>query len=210
MTRETTKPKTLAEALIEFKKQDIAIFKQSTNSYFKKANGEGSKYADLATILEAVEVPLAELGIIISSHSHLIGEQWVETTTLEFGAEKKESSFPLFGNDPQKMGSSITYARRFNIQSLLNLAALDDDGNEAAKGEKLESKKTYDANAAFKDLLENVVQKAVTLDALGSNWKVRGSDIARLEKENLELFNKLVEYKDDRKAKFQAAQPAAE
>jgi hypothetical protein len=200
MTKDNNKPKTLAEALIEFKKQDIEIFKQSVNPHFK------SKYADLATILEAIEVPVAELGVLITSHSHFEGGQWVETTVLEFGAESMPSSFPLFGGDAQKMGSSITYARRFNLQSLLNLAAVDDDGSEAAKGKKLE--KTFDAMAVFKDLLGNVIEKAATPAALDSNWKVRSQDINKLKKDNEGLYNQLVDYAKARKE--QVTQPTAE
>jgi len=36
-------------------------------------------------------------------------------------------------DDPQKMGSCITYYRRYALQSLLGLQAEDDDGNKAAE-----------------------------------------------------------------------------
>jgi hypothetical protein len=32
--------------------------------------------------------------------------------------------------DPQKLGSAITYYRRYTLQSLLGLQAEDDDGNK--------------------------------------------------------------------------------
>ena len=35
--------------------------------------------------------------------------------------------------DPQKMGSMITYYRRYTLQSLLGLQAEDDDGNSASQ-----------------------------------------------------------------------------
>jgi hypothetical protein len=34
--------------------------------------------------------------------------------------------------DPQKMGSAVTYYRRYMLQSLLLLRAVDDDGNIAS------------------------------------------------------------------------------
>ena len=34
--------------------------------------------------------------------------------------------------DPQKLGSAITYFRRYTLQSLLGLQAEDDDGNKAS------------------------------------------------------------------------------
>ena len=35
-------------------------------------------------------------------------------------------------SDPQKFGASITYCRRFGLQSLIGLPAEDDDGNKAS------------------------------------------------------------------------------
>jgi hypothetical protein len=35
--------------------------------------------------------------------------------------------------DPQKLGSCITYFRRYTLKSLLAIAEVDDDGNRAAK-----------------------------------------------------------------------------
>jgi hypothetical protein len=44
-----------------------------------------------------------------------------------------ESDFPLTDlSTPQKIGSSQTYARRYNLLGLLNIAAVDDDGNTAS------------------------------------------------------------------------------
>jgi hypothetical protein len=36
-------------------------------------------------------------------------------------------------NDPQKLGSAVTYYRRYTLQSLLSLQAEDDDANTASK-----------------------------------------------------------------------------
>ena len=46
--------------------------------------------------------------------------------------------------DPQKMGSAITYYRRYALQSLFLLQAQDDDG-EGAKVDKKQTKKDYQA-----------------------------------------------------------------
>jgi hypothetical protein len=138
----TTSP--LKTAICEFKKKGISIKKESNNPFFK------SKYADLPTILDAIEVEAAKCGLVLTSESKLQGEAWVLETTLECkdSDEQKKSTFPIFGGKPQEIGSSITYARRYNIQSLLNLAADDDDGNEANKAEPV--KKVYATAAAKK------------------------------------------------------------
>lgn len=117
----------LKEAICKFKAQNIVIKKESSNPFFK------SRYADLATILDAVEVKAAGFGLVITSVTKLVEGTWMLETTLEHkdSDEVKISWFPIFGTKPQEYGSSITYARRYNIQSLLNLAAEDDDGNAA-------------------------------------------------------------------------------
>lgn len=52
-----------------------------------------------------------------------------------------ESSLSLPNiTDPQKLGSAITYYRRYTLQSLLGLQAEDDDGNTATKQVKTERK----------------------------------------------------------------------
>jgi hypothetical protein len=114
----------LKSAICEFKKKGITIKKGTENPFFK------SKYADLATVLDAIEETAADCGLVI--YSQLVaGESSVLTTTLSHkdSDECLVSSFPVFGTKPQEIGSSISYARRYNIQSLLNLAAEDDDGN---------------------------------------------------------------------------------
>jgi len=134
-TISATAPKVskLADAICEFKKLSITIKKGSDNPFFK------SKYADLPTILEAVELELANRGVIIVSHSKLVGDEWVLVSELihKETNESVASSFPLFGSKAQDVGSSVTYARRYNIQSLLNLAAEDDDGNAANRGKPI-------------------------------------------------------------------------
>jgi hypothetical protein len=45
-------------------------------------------------------------------------------------------------NDPQQAGSAITYARRYQLAALFNMAQDDDDGNESSgKNEKPQEKK---------------------------------------------------------------------
>lgn len=45
--------------------------------------------------------------------------------------EYMESEFPVFGSKPQEIGSSISYARRYNLLALLDIPTEDDDGNDA-------------------------------------------------------------------------------
>ena len=150
----------LADAICEFKKLSITIKKGSDNPFFK------SKYADLPTILEAVELELANLGVIVVSRSDLIGEEWVLVTELihKETLERMVSVFPLFGSKAQDVGSSVTYARRYNIQSLINLAAEDDDGNAANRGKPI--KKTTKAEPVSTKIdFDRELEKVSTIEA---------------------------------------------
>jgi hypothetical protein len=112
--------------ILKAKKSFPSIKKESANPYFK------SKYADLQTILEAVEGPLLDNGVLIVSQ---INENTVETALIDSeNGERVSSYYDLTpGLNAQGRGSEITYARRYQLQCLLNLVAEDDDGNQASQ-----------------------------------------------------------------------------
>ena len=113
--------------LIKAKTEMGAVKKTANNPFFK------SKYADLSTILEVVEPPLLENGLIILQP---IKDGKVSTIITD-GTTSIESSIDLGTfNKPQDMGSAITYYRRYTLQSLLGISAEDDDGNRAQSGAK--------------------------------------------------------------------------
>jgi len=173
MTEKTT-TSPLKDALCEFKKKKITIVKGKENPFFK------SKYADLPEILQAVEGGLAELGIIISSSSGFTENGWELKTILthKLSDEIVESSFPLFGSKPQEFGSSITYARRYNMQSLLNLAAEDDDGSASntAKPMSRDDEIKKKANSIAKQLKESE-----TIEVLDYVWSGFEKDLKEIE-----------------------------
>ena len=97
------------------------IRKTETNPFLK------SKYFDINSLLEQVEPILQEHGLILTQPI----QQGKVTTYLidpETGDDLgSEIELPNI-QDPQKLGSAITYYRRYTLQSLLALQALDDDG----------------------------------------------------------------------------------
>jgi hypothetical protein len=128
--------------LHEAKKEIGAITKDSTNPFFKNS------YFDINKILSEVEPILEKNGLLVLQP---IKEGKVITQIIDAeSGEKVESEMTLpIINDPQKLGSAITYFRRYTIQSLLSLQAEDDDGNKAAKQVKKQSqpqKKKLDDN----------------------------------------------------------------
>lgn len=119
--------KTIYQKLLEIQKKIGAIKKDKENPFFK------SKYADINAYIEEVKPILNEHGLIILQPLLVIrqGCNAIKTIIIDSkSGENISSIIKLPDNpDPQKMGSTITYFRRYAIQSMLFLQAEDDDGN---------------------------------------------------------------------------------
>lgn len=93
----------------------------------------GTKYADLAGIIDAIRAPFAANGLAIVQLVHNDDKGvTVVTRLLHESGEQLESScwVPVVKKDPQGYGSAMTYSRRFGLQALAGVAAeVDDDGN---------------------------------------------------------------------------------
>ena len=90
-----------------------------------------SRYFDINQILEQAEPLFKENGLMVLQP--IVGGS-VVTQIIELATgQVLESSLKLPElNDPQKIGSAITYYRRYTLQSLLALQAEDDDANKAS------------------------------------------------------------------------------
>ncbi|HNG96930.1 MAG TPA: ERF family protein [Candidatus Absconditabacterales bacterium] len=118
----------LSKALAIFREEVSVIAKQTNNPFFK------SKYADLPSILEGIKEPLKKSGLSLfhKAENSEDGYYLISTLTETESGESISSAFPLFGSKPQEVGSSLTYARRYNTLALLDIPTdEDDDGNKA-------------------------------------------------------------------------------
>ena len=117
--------------LLNVKKKIGTLSKNSKNPFFKSA------YLDLTSLLMELDPLLMEEGLILLQP--LDGNK-VSTVIMdaEDGSLVIESSMLIPDNitDPQKIGSAITYFRRYTLKSLFAIAEVDDDGNLAAKKSK--------------------------------------------------------------------------
>lgn len=110
-----------------FEIQGIAVKKDASNPFFK------SKYMSLDNIVEVLKP-------ILDGHKLLVYHftENKEMVTSVHDIESNEyvmSKFPLIeSNDPQKYGSCITYAKRYNLGEIFNIITdEDDDGNKASE-----------------------------------------------------------------------------
>lgn len=127
--------KQIAKALIEAQKEMGNAKKDSTNPFFK------SKYADLNSVREACIPALNQHGIaVLQPTVHIDGKNFVKTLLLHDSGESIEGMTEIIynkQNDAQAQGSGISYARRYGLQSLINIGAEDDDGNKAVEPKKV-------------------------------------------------------------------------
>ena len=134
--------------ILEVKKKIGNLSKNSKNPFFK------SQYLDLNDLLNAVEPLLQEQGLVLLQPING-GMVWTQIIDSESGSVIADSSIDLPNiTDPQKLGSAITYFRRYTLKSLLAIAEKDDDGNKASEPEPTPKKQITP------DLLEKAIIKA--------------------------------------------------
>ena len=130
----------LASAMLAFQKLAVTAKKDGKNPHFR------SNYSKLESVIEAVNQGnqfglffTQEIDYVYVSHSDTKSEPIVVTTVRhEHDENTYVSKLPVILSDanmenPQKVGSAITYAKRYTLQAVYGLPSEDDDGNEASK-----------------------------------------------------------------------------
>ena len=152
------------------------VTKNANNPHFKKS------YADLNAIIEAVEPILLENGLLLLQpiHGNSVCTQIIDLESNDM----IESCIDLpTGIDPQKMGSAITYYRRYTLQSILSLQAVDDDGNMASQPVKEEPKakvKESLPTERFNNALAKIKAGEYTVAELKANFNLTKEQEAQL------------------------------
>lgn len=124
------------EKLAAVKAEVGRISKDSSNPFFK------SKYFDVNSLLLHVEPIIQKNGLLLLQP---IQDNLVKSIIFDTNGFSIESGIVLPElNDPQKLGSAITYYRRYTLQSLLALQAEDDDANLASNKVNAKSATTED------------------------------------------------------------------
>jgi hypothetical protein len=124
----------LYTALLKFQKEVPTIIKDKNNPFFK------SKYSDLSSVINGVQETLTkcELGII---HSIETANEINVLTTILFHSSGESITSRITippQNDAQKLGSLITYLKRYSYMAILGVASEedDDDANGATNKKK--------------------------------------------------------------------------
>jgi hypothetical protein len=122
--------KNLMQRLLLVQKEIKAITKDETNPFFK------SSYFNINGLLRELKPVLDKHGVVVLQPlTNIEGKPAIATLLVNPDDAAETLSFvtPLIENpDSQKMGASITYFRRYALQSIFLLEAEDDDGNSVS------------------------------------------------------------------------------
>jgi hypothetical protein len=131
--------------------------KQSIGKIHKSKTAKGEKfsykYADLNSVLEIIDPILYENGLVCLQP---IEDNKVYTFIVDIDSGEHISSFmtlPVL-NDPQKLGSAISYYRRYTLTSCLSISTTDDDDGNAVSQAVKESAKPKMDREMFNNFLE--------------------------------------------------------
>lgn len=135
----------LIKALASIQSKIEPAIKDQDNPYFK------SKYADLASIWAVCRELLGPAGLaVIQTMDYQSEKSFLITTLAHSSGQYIKSMLPLVckdPTDPQKLGSSITYMRRYALAAIVGITPdEDDDGNKAST----ESKRNKELNTKIK------------------------------------------------------------
>ena len=143
---------TLKEALLEFQKLAVSAKKDGNNPHFS------SSYSSLESVIKAVNQG-NQFGLIFTQEmcaDYICNENEPDIiqpkvkTTLHHVTDKETfvSELPIILSkanmeNPQKIGSAITYYKRYTLQSLYGLPSEDDDGNAVSNENKSSSNSSW-------------------------------------------------------------------
>ena len=138
----------IVPALIEARKKMTGAVKNEKNPFYKNV------YATLPSVIECVNDPLLENGILVTQPTQIIeGRVILVTELMHVSGQWKRGYLPIINKkqDDQGQGSSMTFTRRQGLLAILSIPTIDDDGEASADPNEPERKKISEKNKATKN-----------------------------------------------------------
>ena len=160
------KSETINQKLFNLQQEIGAISKDASNPFYK------SKYFDINSLIK-------QLNPLLKKHRLLLLQPIEEDAVYSklicvdgTGAAVSALKLPEI-NDPQKLGSCITYYRRYTLSSLLGLQAEDDDANAASgKGTSELDKKWLNVDTIEYTKAIEYLKDGGDIEAIKSKYKI--------------------------------------
>ncbi len=160
--------------LFEVKRAGIKLQRDTTAFNYK--------YATLGQIQEKLSEEFEKQKLLVT---HRIVNNEVVTTIHDVDTKDAiDSSIPMSEwTKPQDKGSEITYYRRYNLLSLLDLEVEDDDGKKAQESVKQDDNKTWFNDEAY-DKISDLVDsgQSFTIQDVRKKYKVSKAYAEKLGK----------------------------
>lgn len=159
MSKETS----INEKLFNLQQEIGTISKDASNPFYK------SKYFDINSLIKQLQPLLKKHKLLLLQP---IEEDMVVSKLICIngtGGVISGLKLPEI-SDPQKLGSCITYYRRYTLSSLLGLQSEDDDGNAASS--KTEELKWLNPNTPEYSKAIEYIKGGGSIDAIKSKYKV--------------------------------------
>jgi hypothetical protein len=170
------KMKQLYSALVKAQSQIKGALKDSVNPHFK------NRYADLASVWDAIRDALHKNGLAVVqlSRIHESGAPVLVTRIIHESGEHVEGEYPLVckdPNDPQKLGSATTYARRYALAA--PKPAAKPASTKASDYQALLEGFFDKPVAKWSDTEKVLARKAFTDLQAGKEWSVVQSELSK-------------------------------
>jgi hypothetical protein len=165
----TTSIAALSAALAKAQAEIKGALKDSANPFYK------SKYADLSSVWEACRKPLTDNQLsVIQTVAGDTSEIIVTTMLTHSSGEWVRDSVKATPakQDPQGMGSAITYLRRYALAAITGVAPEDDDGNAASTAKNPEQPVASKIGISAKEKKE-IYEQTISCLADGDEHGVR-------------------------------------
>jgi hypothetical protein len=165
--------KNIYQKLHEAKLEIGKVAKNAKNPHFKNT------YADLNALIEAVEPILLEKGLVLLQPIKEGKVFTIITSIIDSYSVESYIDLPINLN-PQQLGSAVTYFRRYTLQSLLSLQAVDDDGQHASQPVKVA--KTECDDKTFEAIKQAIIEGKRTIEQAKEKFIFTGT-------QSIELLN---------------------
>lgn len=184
-TKTTSEGTTFTQKLIKALGNIKGITKDGANPHFK------SKYITLDNINNAVNPVLWENGLYLT-HKTSAGVLLTEVTDGVDSITTEWVLTTIQNGTAQNRGSELTYAKRYNISALLNLAVDEDDDGNLASSVSTPSQRKVEQMPVEESMVLDLISQAETQEELGKLWsELNGVDKTKYKpiftKKRLEL-----------------------
>ena len=159
----------ITAAMVKVQGEMGPAIKGKVNPFFK------SSYATLGDVWESCRDVLQANGIAVIQGARLVdGKACMETKLVHISGQWFSSLWEMMPakEDPQSMGSAITYMRRYSLSAMVGILAEDDDGNAASRTPaKMEANRAKADNVAAKHVGNYLDKDVANLPRNKQEWQ---------------------------------------